>query len=228
MKSPTLSLLNAIKLLLSENYGKLSDTQKELLEIAYQSCIYENDLISLIMNCYKWENGQLCISCDKFNVIDLITEIEQGISLKLKEKRQKINLINQLSENIIFADRLQIKRVITNFLTNAVIYSTKDSMIDIELKSQNNMLEVNVFNKCILSPNENLDLVFEKFKTYKNSKYNKTSVGLGLYLSKQIIQMHKGKIYAKIQPDGRCLFGFQIPVKEGIAITVSKEKTDKE
>lgn len=224
MKSPALSLLNAIKLLLSENYGKLSATQKELLETAYQSCIYENDLISLIMDCYKFENGQFLLALDKFNIADMIREIEQEISFKLKEKRQKIKVINKLSDNMILADRLQIKRVITNFLTNAVTYSLINTVIDIEINEHEHILELNVFNKGLFSPKENLELVFEKFKTYKNSRYNKTSVGLGLYLSKHIIQMHKGKIYAKLQPDGRCLFGFKIPIKNEIHTMVTKEK----
>lgn len=213
LKSPAVSLLNAVKLLLAEDYGKLSSAQKTLLEVAYESCIYENNLIATILDSYKYDNGLLSISYDKFNILELLAEIEKGLSTQLNDKMQNLKITNNLSENYILGDRLHLKRVITNFLTNAATYSTRGSEIEITLNIHNNMFEIDVLNKSLVKPTENMNLVFEKFKTFKNSQYNKTSVGLGLYLSKQIIEAHHGKIYARIEPDDRCLFGFRIPIE---------------
>lgn len=215
LKSPAASMLNVVKILLTEDYGKLSCAQKDLLEAAYESCVYENNLISTIMDCYRYDNGLLTLSYSEFNILELIGEVETCLSTRLTEKNQKIKIQNNLKNNVITADRLHLKRVITNLLSNAVTYSMKNSEIEIILNTRAEIIEVNVINKSLVQPTENLNHVFDKFKTYKNSRYNKTSVGLGLYLSKQIIEAHNGKIFARIEPDGRCLFGFRIPTSAG-------------
>ncbi len=222
LKSPAASLLNAVKILLTEDYGKLSGAQKTLLEAAYESCVYENKLISTIMDCYKYDHGMLVLSYSEFNISELLWEIEKSFSTRLFEKTQKIIIQNNLESDIIFADKLHLKRVLTNFLSNAVTYSMKNSEIEVNLRSVAGAIEVNVINRSLVQPTENLNHVFEKFKTYKNSKYNKTSVGLGLYLSKQIIEAHNGKIFARIESDGRCLFGFRIPSGSGKVEKISR------
>ena len=58
---------------------------------------------------------------------------------------------------------------------------------------------------------ERLSEIFEKYKTVKYAKSNKASTGLGLYLSRKIIKLHQGKIFAKSWKDQTCMFGFSIP-----------------
>ena len=170
------------------------------------------ELISTIIDSYRFDEGQLSIRPETIDILQLVSDIEKENTPLLADKGQTLKIINSLQSNMIDADKLQIKRVIMNFVPNAIVYSVNDSEIELQLKSNKQNLILNVINKSKVPPTENMDDVFDKYKTLTNSKYNKTSTGLGLYLSKQIIDAHNGQIYARVQSDKRCLFGFKIPI----------------
>lgn len=104
--------------------------------------------------------------------------------------------------------------MLVNLLSNAVTYGIKDKEIEISLKSDGKKMDINIINQSKFSPSETFDHIFEKFRTLENSKFNKFSTGLGLYLSKEIINLHNGKIYAEKLPDDKCKFGFTIPITD--------------
>ena len=212
LKTPTTAQINTLHLLLTGSLGKLSPEQKEILEVSELSCRYMKDLISTILDAYRSDDGQLLINQENINISQLISDIHKENSTLLTSKGQTLKVTNTLSDNIVYADKLHLKRVIMNFLTNAITYSYNNSVIELQISSDDKDVTVNVINKSKMPPTEDLNNVFEKYKTLKNSKYNKTSTGLGLYLSKQIIKAHNGEIYAKLQPDNKCMFGFKIPV----------------
>ena len=70
---------------------------------------------------------------------------------------------------------------------------------------------MSIKNKANYIPEEKLIDIYEKFKTAQNAKFRKTSTGLGLYLSKQIIDAHKGSVYVSSNKNETCTFGFSIP-----------------
>ena len=85
-------------------------------------------------------------------------------------------------------------------------------------------IEFSVKNQSEQIPEKELANMFKRFKETKLSYFNKASTGLGLYLSKKIIDMHKGEIFAKSFPDGECIFGFKLP--NSFAPNVSTEKVN--
>lgn len=213
LKSPVISQLNSLTMLLNGSFGKLNPGQHEMIDLIRCSCDYLFKLINTIMDTYIYDNGKIKLSPTEFDISKMIEKLSYGLNQTLVDKKLKIVVNNELSDNMITADRLQLKRVIMNLVTNATNYSLQNSEIQINMKSDGENLEFNVINQSKFAPTENFDTVFEKYKTLGNSKYNKTSTGLGLYLSKQIIELHNGEIYAKILPENKCLFGFTIPAK---------------
>lgn len=211
LKSPTTAQLNALNLLLRGNYGQLNPEQTEMVELTRCSCEYMLQLISIILDSYVFDNGETTLDFEEFDLKELISGIKNEINHQLQEKSQTLKITDHLSQKIILADNLQIKRVIMNLLNNAVTYGVDNSEIEIQIKSDESVIEINVINTSKIGPNENIGTVFDKFKTLNNSRYNKISTGLGLYLSKQIIELHDGEIYAEMLPDNKCMFGFKIP-----------------
>lgn len=213
LKSPTASQLTAINMFLNGKLGKLNRRQKQMAELMKSSNQYLSELIATIMDTYKFENGQTSLKLKEFDLTNILEEAIKNTAYILLEREQKISVVNNLQSNKITADPLQIKRVITNLITNAAIYSKCSSVIEIRLTSDSDAINVDVINEPKFPPTVDMNKLFEKYQTDKNAQYNKASTGLGLYLSKNLIELHNGEIYAEKISSGKCLFGFKIPVK---------------
>ena len=81
-----------------------------------------------------------------------------------------------------------------------IYHTNKDKYIDFEVRNKSEFLTEN-----------DLANIFDKYKSKSNSKISKISTGLGLYISKQIVEKHKGEIYAKCTDKDTYIFGFKIP-----------------
>ncbi len=213
LKTPTNAQLQAADLLLSGILGDLSEEQKEIITQMKCSCNYMNELIFTILDSYLYENGQTKINSEKFDIVELVNTIVAGLSNLLSVKNQQIRIYPEKKEIFIVADKFQIKRVIVNFLGNAINYGFKNSIINISIKEKFSTINFNVRNKSEYIPEEKIKEIFKKYKHNPDAKYQKTATGLGLYLSKQIIDAHKGSVYAKSDKDQTCDFGFELPKK---------------
>ncbi len=211
LKTPTIAQIKALDLLLKNSFGTLNDAQKETVTQIKNSCNYMYNLIYTILDTYLYDNGQTSIKYEEFNLMDLINEIINEISNLAVEKEQHITINSKLSHNNVTADRFQIKRVIINMLSNAINYGFKKTNIEIITEDDSKNIKLSVKNKARYIPEEKLIDIYEKFKTAQNAQFRTTSTGLGLYLSKQIINAHKGSVYVSSNKNETCTFGFSIP-----------------
>ncbi len=143
--------------------------------------------------------------------MELVNELCEETKGLRREKNQVINLQKISEDCSIYADKLQIKRVILNLLSNAVAYGYCNTVININIKVSKNSFEFYIENVSKQIPQEELCKIFDKYYKTKDSYFNNSERGLGLYLVKQIIEKHKGRVYAKSSAGGICTFGFVIP-----------------
>lgn len=213
LKTPTIAQIRALDLLLGEAFGSLVDEQKEMLEQIKSSCKYMYDLIFTILDTYLYDNGLTKINAEKFDILALLNETTRSMSNLLRERNQKLIINTNLTSNIVIADKVQIKRVIINLLANAVKHGFKNSDIEVFVTENDENIKMEVKNKSEYINKEQMKEIFEKYKHSRNAKSIKTSTGLGLYLSKQIIDAHNGQVYAHGDENKNCTFGFEIPKK---------------
>lgn len=211
LKTPTLAQIRALDLLLNSAFGELNNEQKGIVSQIKQSCKYMNSLIFTILDTYLYDNGQTKICSNTFNITELIDETLHELSNLIQERKQNVTVKYDIKSNKIVADRFQLKRVLVNLITNAINYGFKESTIEIILDETETETTLKVQNKGQYIPQEKLTEMYEKFKKTENAKFRKTSTGLGLYLSKQIIDAHNGKVFAQSSEDDICVFGFTLP-----------------
>lgn len=213
LKTPTNAQIRMIKLLINGAFGKLNDEQTSMLELTKSSCEYMFDLISTIVDTYRCDFKKMPISPEKFDIVDLVYSVIEETSVLFEEKIQKITVDFPSKILEIEADRLQLKRVIFNLLSNSNIYGLEKSDIKVSLLIDGEDLVFLVENKGNPISKNDLSVVFDKCSQTAMSKKNKVSSGLGLYLSKSIIELHKGTVFAQSNKDGVFVFGFEIPLK---------------
>lgn len=211
LKTPTIAQIQALDLLLGGTFGKLNSEQEEMINQIKSSCNYMYDLIFTILDTYLYDNGLIKINPEKFDIISLIKETAKGLSNLLNERGQSLVINSDLEINTVVADKVQIKRVLINLIGNAISHGFKNSQIEIFISDKNNSIKFEIKNKSEYINKEQMKDIFAKYKQVKHSKSIKTSTGLGLYLSKQIIDAHNGQVYASSDEQKNCSFGFTIP-----------------
>lgn len=223
LKTPTIAQIRALDLFLNEAFGAISEEQKLMLEQIKHSCQYMYDLIFTILDTYIYDNGLTKINPVKFNMQYLINETIRGLSNLLSERNQKLRINVDLVSSNIVADKLQLKRVIINLFSNAITHGFKNSEIEVFVGENDENMKFEIKNKSEYIAEGQMKEIFEKYKHKENSKSMKTSTGLGLYLSKQIIDAHNGRMYAHSDEDQNCVFGFEIPKNTSLIELNSKE-----
>ena len=213
LKTPTIAQIKALDLLLNDHMGPLNDEQRELLLLTKDSCNFMYDMLSTLLTTYKYENGDYVLNYEKCNLITITEEVINELESIIKEKNITIRINKEGNNFDVNCDRMQIKRVITNILGNGISYAYNDTEILVSANQNGNNVGVEIKNKSAYINPETMENLFKKYVSHA-AKFNKVGFGLGLYLSKQIIDAHKGKIYAKSFEDNHNIFGFILPLEK--------------
>ena len=197
MRTPLLAAIQTLKYFLEGAIGKLDEKQKMLLSTMLQSNEDLLGLVNALLEVYRFESGKLELCKTVFNVKDLAQQCYDELKPLAEKKNIEFVLETEVDEGMeISADRAEIKRVMTNLCGNAVNYTEKQGKIIILLKAQHGDLIFSVTDNGNGIPKEDIPHLFKRF-SQGTSKKRSTGTGLGLYLSRQIIEAHGGKIWVE-------------------------------
>jgi len=211
LKTPALAQVRALELLLSGQMGEFNESQKEMLKLTLDSCNYMYDMVYTLLSTCKFESNEVCLNYSEIDMVALINESINEISNLANENSINIDFNPNSGEYVIMADRIEIKRVVINLLSNAINYAYQNSIVKVLIDKENDKFIFRVINSSPYIEPEVMSGLFRKYVTH-SEKYNKVGIGLGLYLSKKIIEAHNGEIIAHSSKRQSNTFGFALPV----------------
>jgi signal transduction histidine kinase len=198
-------------------YSKVKDEEnRELLEIIMRNANRLKRLTNNLLDVTKIDSQSLALEKEKLNLNDLILEVLKDYVEKQKTQMVKIVYdFKNIDDVIIEADRDRVAQVICNLLDNALKFTQASQMIFLIVDKKKDKEEgkeqviVSVKDTGNGISKEILPKLFSKFTTGSSN----SGTGLGLYICKNIIQAHEGKIWAENEPDGKgAIFRFALPV----------------
>ncbi len=208
MRTPLLAAIQTLKFFLEGAIGELDEKQKVLLSTMLQSNEDLLGLVNALLEVYRFESGKLTLCKTVFNIKDLVNQCIEELKSLINNKNLKINIVFDMPEKTeIKADRAELKRVITNLCGNAVNYTNKGGEITVFTKSQSGDLIFSVADNGNGIPEEDIPNLFTRF-SQGTSRKRSTGTGLGLYLSRQIIEAHNGKIWVESKVNKGSEFSF--------------------
>ena len=191
LKTPLTSVKGYIQLLERSIQKGDNETVRKHLAKAQAQLDKLNSLIADLLDISKIESGKLKFNKQNFNLdtlLDNVIEImnESNPSFKIIRKGK--------ADHEIFADEMRIEQVIINFLTNAIKYSpgTTDILITVHLKDEKIYVAIKDWGIGMLP--EQLERVFDKFYRVEETSQRFQGLGIGLYISSEIIRRHSGEI----------------------------------
>ncbi len=195
LRTPLLAAIQTLKFFLDGSLGPVEEKQGVLLSTMLQSNEDLLGLVNALLEVYRFESGKLTLCKTNFSVKDLVTQCYEELKPLADKKDIAFNLECDIDDKVeILADKAEIKRVIINLCGNAVNYTNKGGEIHIIAKAQSGDLIFSVVDNGNGIPKEDIPHLFNRF-SQGTSRKRSTGTGLGLYLSRQIIEAHGGKIW---------------------------------
>jgi len=208
LRTPLLAAIQTLKFFLDGSLGSLEDKQKVLLSTMQKSNEDLLGLVNALLEVYKYEAGKLDLCKTNFLLKDLVTQCFNELVPLAGNKKIKFDLKFLAEDNLtIIADRGEIRRVITNLCGNAINYTNLGGEIEIEVKEESGDVIFSVSDNGNGIPAEDIPSLFKRF-SQGTSKKRSTGTGLGLYLSRQIIEAHGGKIWLESKVNKGSEFSF--------------------
>jgi signal transduction histidine kinase len=214
LRAPLSNLAWAIELLMSGRLGKIEEQQVEYFKILKENSDRMKDLVKDLLIVSRIESARLSLKKEEFSLEELTREIIKEFESFARASNCQIEFFAEQNLPKIFGDRYQIRQVIENLLDNAIRYTKGKGKVKIKIKKERNFVQFEIEDNGVGIPKEDQKFIFQKFFRASNVlKYKTQGTGLGLYISKAIIERSGGKIGFKSQEGVGSTFWFKLPIK---------------
>jgi signal transduction histidine kinase len=200
LRTPLSAIKWTLRSVIDEEDGKINKTQKDILLKSYESNQRIINLVNDLLNVLKIEEGRFGYTFTKTNIEDLIKESLGDFKRIIKKKGLNLKIEQPKRIRSVYMDKEKITMVIQNLLDNAIKYSGSGENIYFRVKNQKEYLKFEIEDEGVGIPEKGQKNLFTKFFRASNVVRMETSgSGLGLYIAKNIIEKHKGRITVKSQ-----------------------------
>jgi len=197
----TKKYINAEPEKLLDYFNRIKKSGQTLLELL-------NDLLDLA----KLESRKVMFTFEPSNLGILVRAVTNELDTLLSER--KLSIRHEISEfdGEVTLDAERIKQVLRNLLNNAIKFSPEGGTIEVAICRVAGSARVSVRDRGPGIPENELELVFDKFIQSSKTKTGAGGTGLGLAICHEIVTAHKGRIWAENRPGGGAVFSFEIPL----------------
>ncbi len=215
LNSPLAAIKGYLSMIIDEKIGgKLSRKQHQYLDVVYTSAKRLAHLVKDLLNVSRIEQGRIHLVNVETNINDIIKQSAMELSPNIKEAKHKLilNLDEKLPNSWWDLDR--INEVVTNLLSNAVKYTDPGGRIEIATQTAHDKILVSISDNGIGIPRESIGRIFGKFEQGNMNRDQRKGTGLGLYIFKNLIELHGGKIWVDSVEGKGTTFFFTLPIHD--------------
>jgi two-component system, NtrC family, sensor histidine kinase KinB len=209
LRTPLTSVQMGVHLLLERAAGDLNDKQVEVLSVCREDCERLDKLMRDLLDLSRIEAGESKPDLEPIETRHLIDRATQELRPQVEAKGLDFKTDAPSDLPKVMADRLQVERVLANLVVNAIRY-TKQGEIKISAEQRGNFVAVSVSDTGTGIPQEYLPHIFDKFVQVPGTATG--GAGLGLAISRLIIEAHGGQISVQSEPARGSTFTFTLPV----------------
>jgi PAS domain S-box-containing protein len=209
LKTPVTSL-KMFTQVMQQRFQKKNDKESELLLSKMDNQLTRLvDLIKSLLDISRVKAGKISYEMETFSINDLIQEVVD--SIKNITKTHTI-IVHEQTKHFVYADRERIGQVLINLINNAIKYSPKSDNIIVSIKKEKKYIVISIQDFGVGIPKADQEKVFDKFfQTSKSDSQTFPGLGLGLYISSEIVKRHKGTIWVESEEGKGTTFSFTLP-----------------
>ena len=210
LRTPLNAVIGFSDVLLERMFGDLTERQEEYLQDIRESGKHLLELLNDILDLSKVEAGRMELDPTSFGVHDML-EVNASMIRELATQRD-VTLDVTIDERVdtVVADELRFKQVVLNLLSNAVKFA--GTRVDLRAESDGTTLTISVVDDGSGVSPEDQVRIFEAFQQGGRGIAKEEGTGLGLTLSRRIVELHGGRIWVESKPGIGSTFSFTVPV----------------
>jgi signal transduction histidine kinase len=212
LRTPLNAVIGFSDVLLERLFGELNEKQAEYIEDIRGSGRHLLELLNDILDLSKVEAGEMRLELERTSLREAL---EHGIGMiGERAARQGVSLRLEIADDvdIIVADRLRLKQVLLNLLTNAVKFTPSGGSVEARAERVGDEVRVSVEDTGVGITESDQARIFEAFQQgRRDASASAEGTGLGLTLSKRIVELHGGRIWVKSRVGHGSTFTFSIP-----------------
>ncbi len=169
-----------------------------------------NELIKDLLDVSRIQAGKLMYSFSRFNYVELVKETVE--TAQLSAPNYTI-ICEECDVMEVYGDRTRLEQVLMNLLNNAVKYTPNPAdRIRVIVKKTDTEIITSIYDHGIGVPVDQTEKIFERFYRAKSAS-RVAGLGIGLYVSKQIVERHKGRMWVENNEEGGSIFSFALPLE---------------
>ncbi|WP_068547751.1 PAS-domain containing protein [Thalassotalea crassostreae] len=194
--------------------NKLSNSQRRQVENIEQSLKVANDLLTSLAEIARIEGGNIKPTIESFPISEILLPLEREFSVSAEA--HQISFKIHSSDQWVESDKLLLRRILQNLLTNAFRYASPGD-VTVAVKTIDNQLKLQVVDNGPGIPADKQKLVFEQFTQLDNStqaKNNRLGLGLGLNITRSLAQILGHKLQLTSEPNHGCNFSVLVPITQ--------------
>jgi len=209
LKTPISTITGYSEMMLDGVGGELGATQKEFVEEIAASTNHLNQMVNDVLDFSKAAAGTMEMNFEEFDISRLMNEVEIIFHPLLRKKGHSFEVLPEPGLNNVVADRLRLKQVLLNLISNAIKFTPEGGSISVKSFKNGGQWGIVVSDNGIGIKEEDFSKVFEPFSQVDSSYARKfEGTGLGLAICRRIVAMHGGNIRLESRPGKGSSFYF--------------------
>jgi len=214
LRTPLTSVKGYISMVIEGDAGKITDSQKQLLDEAFTSSERMVHLINDFLNVSRIQTGKFIIDKSSVDLSKLVSEEVESLRPNATARNLRFVYKPPRKFPVMDIDEGKIRQVVMNFADNAIYYSHEGGVITISLSVDKNDILFTVKDTGIGVPKHEREQLFSKFYRASNARVQRPDgTGVGIYLAKKVIDAHGGKVVFESVEGKGSTFGFRLPLQ---------------
>ncbi|MEJ6981790.1 PAS domain S-box protein [Pedobacter sp. P351] len=209
LKTPITSLNGYLQILSRRAESEKLFSVSDLIVKTQRQAHKLSSLISDLLDVSKMQAGKMNYNFAEFNFAEII---DDAITDSRNNYPSHTIKLNGNHDVLVFGDKHRLEQVLSNLLSNAAKYSPDSDEILLIIKTSGEMLTLSVQDYGVGIPEEKAPYIFNRFFRVEDTSFKFSGLGIGLFISREIIQRHKGKLYFDSKVGEGSTFTFTIPI----------------
>ena len=216
LRSPLTVISGVISFFTSGRLGKLSPEQQNMVAMMERNAQSLIELVNDLLDASKLESGALRLDIASIDLRGLVDELRETMEPLAREKG--ITMEEHIGAELppVEADRPKLRRIIVNLLSNAVKFTGKGGTVQLKAESIDDQVRISVSDTGVGIAPEDVERLFDKYEQARSrATRGEKGTGLGLYITKQLVELHGGKIKVDSEVGRGSTFSFTLPIANG-------------
>jgi signal transduction histidine kinase/CheY-like chemotaxis protein len=217
LRTPLNAVLGFSEVLLERMFGDINERQEEYLRDIHGSGKHLLELLNEILDLSKVEAGRMELT---YSDVELRSLLDDAASmLRERAAAHSIDLRVEVGASVgpIYSDELRVKQVLINLMTNAVKFTEDGGSVRVSAKRAGPEIEITVTDTGIGVPDADQERIFESFQQGGRGSSREEGTGLGLTLSRRIVELLGGRMWLESEVGSGSTFGFSLPARRHFA-----------